>query len=328
MEKRGNFDDFNHSENTAADPPYHLKERTHPTLLVDIDPKRCKPWRYHNRDSAWLTRERCADLIHSLQRDGQLEPILVRALSGDPDADYEIIYGVRRAFACAEIPNQHVVARITDLDDKSCMILMHSENANSKDISDFERAFSFAQQMKSGYFKNQTEMAETMGLSQGTISKMINAAEIFELEWIAALFQTKIDIPIKAAYALSLLLKEAETRERIKTEAFDIQQSIKETGFLPAPKVLHRLIASAKGSAGSPFESVILTVDNLPIVCCRQEKSGKFMIVIENEAKKLTAVDIEAACLKALREHVLRALFPGNTNDLKVNKNIMVEETA
>ncbi|HXH54312.1 MAG TPA: ParB/RepB/Spo0J family partition protein [Gammaproteobacteria bacterium] len=317
MEKRGSFDDFNHSENIAMDLTSHLKERTHPTLLVDIDPKRCKPWRYHNRDGAWLTRERCADLIHSLQRDGQLEPILVRALSGDPDADYEIIYGVRRAFACAEIPNQHVVARITDLDDKSCMILMHSENANSKDISDFERAFSFAQQMKSGYFKNQTEMAETMGLSQGTISKMIHAAEIFELEWIAELFQTKIDIPIKAAYTVSLLLKGAESRARIKTEAFYIQQSIKEIGFLPAPKVLHRLIASAKGDAGTPFESVILTVDNSPIVCCRQEKSGKFMIVIENEAKKLTAVDIETACLKALREHVLHALFPGNKNDLR-----------
>lgn len=327
MKKRGTFDDFNHSENTVADPTYHLKERTHPTLLVDIDPKRCKPWRYHNRDSAWLTKERCADLIHSLQRDGQLEPILIRALSGDPDADYEIIYGVRRAFACSKIPNQHVVARITDLDDKSCMILMHSENANSKDISDFERAFSFAQQMKSGYFKNQTEMADTMGLSQGTISKMIHAAEIFELEWIAVLFQAKIDIPIKAAYTLSLLLKEAETRERIKTEAFCIQQSIKETGFLPAPKVLHRLIASAKGSTGSPFESVILKVDNLPIVCCRQQKSGKFMIVIENEAKKLKALDIEMACIKVLREHVLQTLFPGNNNDFKVTESIADEIT-
>lgn len=74
------------------------------------------------------------DLIRSIQRDGPLEPILVRALSGEPDVDYKIIYGTRRVFPCTQILNQPVVARITELDDKSCMILMHAENTSSKDI--------------------------------------------------------------------------------------------------------------------------------------------------------------------------------------------------
>jgi len=288
--------------------PHPLKGRIHPILLIDIDPTQCKLWPYHNRDSAWLTKERCADLIQSIQRQGQQVPILVRPLVEDSDADYEIIYGVRRAFACAQIPNQSVIARITDLDDKSCMILMHSENANSKDISEFERASSFAQQMKSGYFKNQSEMAEIMGRSQGTISKMISAAEIFEVEWIAALFKTKMNIPIKPAYALSLLLKNAETRERIKKEALFIQKSMEETEFLPASTILRRLINAVKGPAN--VESIILTADNRPIISYRREKSGKFIIVIENEAKKLKALDVEVAYLKALREYVLPELFP------------------
>jgi len=316
-----------HSENAITNYPHHLRETTHPMLLVNIDPKRCKPWPYHNRDNAWLTRERCADLIHSIQREGQLDPILVRTLPEAPDADYEIIYGVRRAFACTEIPNQPVIARIMDLDDKSCMILMHSENAHSKDISEFERAFSFAQQMKSGHFKIQSELAEIMGLSQGTISKMIRAAEIFEVEWLAPLFKSKIDIPIKPAYTLSLLLQRTETYERIKTEAFFIQNSMEETGFLPASKVLRQLITVGKGGTAS-FESVILTVDNLPIVCCKREKSGKFIIAIANEAKRLKASDIEAACLKALREHVSHELFPGNKGEIKTTKNKVLDEAA
>ncbi len=204
---------------------------------------------------------------------------------------------------------------------------MHAENANSKDISEFERAFSFAQQMKSGHFKSQAEMAEIMGFSQGSISKMISAAEVFEVDWIAALFKTKMDVPIKPVYTLSLLLKKVETRERIKTEAAVIQKNMTETGFLPASQVLRRLIATAKDIINT-FESVILSSNNLPIVSCRREKSGKFTIVIENAAKKLKASDIESACLTALREHVLDELFPENSCDLKITENITIDENT
>jgi hypothetical protein len=42
-----------------------------------------------------------------------------------------------------------------------------------------------------------------------------------------------MDIPIKLAYTLSLLLKREKTRERIRTEAFVIEKSIEKYGFLP-----------------------------------------------------------------------------------------------
>lgn len=48
-----------HSENAIMNHPHHLRETTHPMLLVNIDSKRCKPWPYHNRDNAWLTRALC-----------------------------------------------------------------------------------------------------------------------------------------------------------------------------------------------------------------------------------------------------------------------------
>ncbi len=70
--------ELTHIENTIEAAPHSLKAKIHPLLLVDINPTRCKPWPYHNRDSAWLTKARCVDLIHSIQREGQLDPILVR----------------------------------------------------------------------------------------------------------------------------------------------------------------------------------------------------------------------------------------------------------
>ena len=60
-----------------------------------LDPSRCRPWQYHNRDASWFQKERCKDLIESIQSNGQLEPGGVRKIDGDPNFDYEIIYGVR-----------------------------------------------------------------------------------------------------------------------------------------------------------------------------------------------------------------------------------------
>jgi len=275
--------------------------------IIAVEPKRCKPWSYHNRDEAWLTRENCQDLINSIQQSGQLEPILVRPIKNAPNYDYETIYGVRRWFACSQIPNQKLLARITDADDKTCMILMHVENATSRDITDFERAFSFAQQIKSGIFKNQAEMAEMLGLTQGYISKLINAGAIFEYSWIKALFQNKLNIPLKYAYELSILLKKPHFYEQIKLEAEAIFIEKQKRGVLPAPvHILKRLIHVCKTQMHFTGKAILLNADLKTVVSCSKNKTGKLTIYIEKEAKDLDPIDIEVACLKALQEHVFK----------------------
>jgi len=280
-------------------------------IIKEIDPLRCKPWKFHNRDSAWLTKERCHELINSIQKDGQNVPALVRELKDDPNHDYELIYGVRRWFACLQIPNQKLLAQISDIDDKTCMILMHAENAYSKDISEFERAFSFAQQMKSGVFKNQSEMAEAMGLSQGTISKMIRAAEILEFHWVRDLFQHKLDIPVKYAYLLSALLKDPYNFELIKKEAEVIKLERARSGqYIAATIVLKRLINHSKSELQVNDDSVILTSNDKAVISCRRDKFGKVSIFIDDKAKTLNRSEVEAACLKAIGDYVF-GLFPG-----------------
>ena len=60
-------------------------------LILEIDPFRCKPWRFHDRDEAWLHSESNHQLMQSIQANGQLEPGLVRKIKDDPNFDYEII---------------------------------------------------------------------------------------------------------------------------------------------------------------------------------------------------------------------------------------------
>ena len=34
--------------------------------VFEIDPSLCVPWKYHNRDEAWLNEKKCSDLILSI----------------------------------------------------------------------------------------------------------------------------------------------------------------------------------------------------------------------------------------------------------------------
>ncbi len=283
-----------------------LDEKT--LKLLEVDPKRCKPWKYHNRDKAWLKTDLCSDLIASIQKNGQIEPALLRKIKGDPLYDYEIIFGVRRWFACNQIPEQKLLAYLTQSDDKTCMVLMHAENADSQDISEFERASSFAKQMKSGVFKNQTEMAEAMGVSQSTISKMIKAAEIFEHDWIKVLFDNKLDISIRYAYTLSILLKKPDLLPVIQVEAKMIQaeKSKPEAIDLPGSKILKRLIEKGDPNAEKSPETVLLEVDDKPAVSCYQDKLGKFHLVFENRVRQLNTSQIQDTCLRAMKEYLLK----------------------
>ena len=280
-------------------------------MMEEIEPTRCRPWKYHNRDIAWLTKERCQDLIDSIKKNGQSDPILVRKIENEPDYDYEIIYGVRRWFACSMIPNQKVLVKFTDADDRTCMVLMHIENADSKDISEFERAFSFAEQMKSGLFKNQTELADAVGLTQGTISKMIKAANIFDYDWIRKLFPHKLEIPVKPAYTISKLLKKPKALELIKNEALSISQkqaSLK--GFLSTAEVIKSLIHASKGERSNPAKGVILSSDEKPLISFYQDIIGKFHIKIEKHARDVSPEEVESAYIKAIRAFSDK-LFPG-----------------
>lgn len=115
-------------------------------VILAVDPKRCRPWKFHNRTEAWYTRERCQDLIDSIARDGQLEPALVRRIQGEKDYDFELIFGMRRRFAC-EATGQKLKVRVLEAPDARAAVLMHIENADRQDITPMERAISFQLQV-------------------------------------------------------------------------------------------------------------------------------------------------------------------------------------
>lgn len=220
-----------------------LKGRTMPSLerenILSVDPRRCRPWKYHNRTDAWYTRERCQDLIDSIAKDGQLEPALARRIEGEKDYDFELIFGMRRRFAC-EATGQKLKVRVIEADDARAAVLMHIENADRQDITPMERAISFATQVEAKVFPTQEAMAEALGVSKGQVAKMIKAAGLLKVVPVAALLPDRSAVPVEQAYKLASLIERPGAKEVVLKAA----QNLKGRGELSPGAVLKSLLAS------------------------------------------------------------------------------------
>lgn len=201
---------------TLAAAELAITGRTAPALerenILAVDPKRCRPWKYHNRTIAWYTKDRCLDLIESLPKDGQAEPALARKLVGDPQFDYELIYGMRRRFA-AEFTHSKLKIRVTDVDDAKAAVLMHIENADRQDITAMERGMSFLMQLEAKLFASQDALAEAFGMSKAQVTKLIKAAQLLKHPAIAQLFPDKSVIPVEQSYKLVAVMERPGAKE-------------------------------------------------------------------------------------------------------------------
>jgi ParB family chromosome partitioning protein len=195
-----------------------LTGRTPPALerenIFSVDPKRVRPWKYHNRTEAWYTRERCQDLIDSIAKDGQQEPALARKVMGDPAFDYELVYGMRRRYAC-EVLGRKLKLRVIEADDARAAVLMHIENADRQDITAMERALSFQIQIEAKVFATQDALSAAIGLSKAQVAKMLKAAQLMRQGAIGALFPDKSAVPVELAYKLSTLFERQGAKEVI-----------------------------------------------------------------------------------------------------------------
>jgi ParB family transcriptional regulator, chromosome partitioning protein len=215
-----------------------MAERTN---VFSVDPKRCRPWKFHNRSSAWYTKDACQDLIDSLPRDGQMEAALGRKLVGDTDFDYELIYGLRRRFA-AEFTHSKLKVRLTDADDAKCAVLMHIENADRQDITAMERALSFQQQLDAKIFVTQDAMAEAFGVSKGQVAKLLKAAQLMKVAAVAQLFADPSAVPVEAAYQLAVLMERPGAKDVVVKAAQNWHS--RGEGGRPAAAIVKQLVAS------------------------------------------------------------------------------------
>ena len=271
-----------------------------------IDPSRCRPWALHNRDAVWLTPEHCADLIHSIRSEGQLDLGLVRKLADDPHHDFEIICGVRRWYSVSQLPETPFKARVLDVNDQECTVLMHVENEQSKDISAMEKGRSYRLMLERSVYENASSLARALNLSRSYVSLVTKAIEILDRPGLNALLGPHIrEISYKDARELAVQLDNPRCRERVESLAVDLDKAA-----IKDPKHLMRQLLSAAKGEGKPSAKPHPTLSlfkkgKKQYAYVQNKPSGAVTVTLEPGLKAAAGDNLEAVMArieKALRK--------------------------
>lgn len=147
------------------------------TEIIRIDRIIDSPWQgrqlsINSTEKAIL--EMVNDLVKSIEKNGLLQPVIVR-IKGDK---YELIDGHRRALAAKILGMESLPALIIEADDKKAQIASVISNLERKDLHPIEKAIAYKKILDDGIFGNISELAESIGKSNGYIGEILNNLQL------------------------------------------------------------------------------------------------------------------------------------------------------
>ncbi|MBP9778143.1 MAG: ParB/RepB/Spo0J family partition protein [Rickettsiaceae bacterium] len=281
------------------------------TFEYEVDPEICLPWKYHNRDDAWMNSERCKDLISSIRKNGQQFPVLARALENNPEGyKWEIVAGRRRWFACKYLKMKLRVKPI-EASDRECAILMNLENKDRDDVSEFEDAISYRQQLEAGLFASQDDMATALELNKSKLSKMLAVSKIQSYQPIMKLFDDITQLKINPVYKLiSLLEKSSDNKDVIYKKAEKLYVSNNELRTKMSTTLLITKLIEAVGNSKkiSVGEYRYFKLKDTTVVKSLELKNGNVSFEINKKTlDQFSKAEIERKLLEAFHEHLVIA---------------------
>ena len=168
-----------------------------------------------------FSEEKIDDLAKSIEKDGLLQPIIVRPKNGG----YQIIAGERRYQACKKVGLESIPVRIMPLDDLQSQELALVENLQRENLNPIEEAWGYKSLMDLGGYK-QKEIAVAISKNPSTVS---NALRLLDLpsEVQDMMFDGKITSG-HARAILSLPVEEEEKKIQLAKKIADEGLSVRE----------------------------------------------------------------------------------------------------
>jgi len=120
-----------------------------------------------------FNEERLSELRSSIERDGLLQPIVVRRV----DSGYEIIAGERRFRACKWLGMPRIPAVIRAADEDQRLVLALVENLQRADLNPLEEAEAFLR-LIDDFGLTHEEVAERVGRNRSTVSNTLRLLEL------------------------------------------------------------------------------------------------------------------------------------------------------
>lgn len=215
-------------ESSAEAAPHHLDEV--PIELVHPNP---------NQPRMHFNKEELDELALSIEKDGLLQPILVRE-----DAEgYEIIAGERRWQASQLAGLKKVPVRIKEADDVKVLELALIENLQRSDLNPIEEAYGYKRMMERGN-RTQSEVASAVSKGRSTIA---NALRLLDLPEDAQ--QMLYEEKITAGHARAILaIPSDEGRAKLTEKLAKEKLSVREA------ESLARLIAGREKQKNNPVK--------------------------------------------------------------------------
>lgn len=187
-------------------------------------------------------REELEELSASIQKDGLLQPILVRPLE---DGTYQIIAGERRWQASKLAGLQQVPIRVKEASDDKALELALIENIQRSDLNPIEEAYGYRRMMER-LNMTQAEIAQAMSKGRSTVANALRLLELPE-EAQQLLFEEKIT----AGHARAILsIPTKEGRERLTRKLVEEKLSVREA------EALARLFSGKKNENAKPKNPV------------------------------------------------------------------------
>ena len=183
-------------------------------------------------------REELEELSASIQKDGLLQPILVRPHEG---GTYQIIAGERRWQASKLAGLQQVPIRVKEASDDKALELALIENIQRSDLNPIEEAYGYRRMMER-LNMTQAEVAQAMSKGRSTVANALRLLELPE-EAQQLLFEEKIT----AGHARAILsIPTKEGRERLTRKLIEEKLSVREA------EALARLFSGKKNENAKP----------------------------------------------------------------------------
>ena len=183
-------------------------------------------------------RDELEELSASIQKDGLLQPILVRPLE---DGAYQIIAGERRWQASRLAGLRQVPIRVKEASDDKALELALIENIQRSDLNPIEEAYGYRRMMER-LNMTQAEVAQAMSKGRSTVANALRLLELPE-EAQQLLFEEKIT----AGHARAILsIPTKEGRERLTRKLVEEKLSVREA------EALARLFSGKKNENAKP----------------------------------------------------------------------------
>lgn len=215
-------------EPSAEAVPHHLDEV--PIELVHPNP---------NQPRMHFNKEELDELALSIEKDGLLQPILVR----EDAHGYEIIAGERRWQASQLAGLKKVPVRIKEADDMKVLELALIENLQRSDLNPIEEAYGYKRMMERGN-RTQSEVASAVSKGRSTIA---NALRLLDLPEDAQ--QMLYEEKITAGHARAILaIPSDEGRAKLTEKLAKEKLSVREA------ESLARLIAGREKQKNNPVK--------------------------------------------------------------------------